>query len=302
MKDIVFLFGAGASYGAGAILPESPPLGPQLYEALAISYPGSWGSLPGEVRETFKQDFESGMQLIYDQYELAIPALMREMAVYFIQFRPYERSSLYCRLVSDLYSCGLLERVLFSTLNYECVLEYSLAGQGHDIAYFDEGAVQDVPVWKLHGSCNMFLKGIMGMGITYGQQASIDGPAEAFLDQESVIKRCLVENDLAPIMCLYMKGKPINISPSIIKQVREEWTRMVEKAKAVVCIGVRPLPEDEHIWQPLSAIQAPIYFIGDKEALESWRNSYRAGFTDYIGAKFGEAYNTLIRRLKGYED
>ena len=71
MKDILFLFGAGASYGAGDILPEKPPLGNQLYDALSSVYPQSWGSLPPSVTEKFKEgNFEDGMGEIYENYSL----------------------------------------------------------------------------------------------------------------------------------------------------------------------------------------------------------------------------------------
>jgi hypothetical protein len=42
-RDIVILFGAGASYGAGHVLPQAPPLGANLYDALAAQYPKEWG-------------------------------------------------------------------------------------------------------------------------------------------------------------------------------------------------------------------------------------------------------------------
>jgi hypothetical protein len=42
----VVLFGAGASYGAGGIVPDSPPLGWDLYDRLCRCYPDSWGALP----------------------------------------------------------------------------------------------------------------------------------------------------------------------------------------------------------------------------------------------------------------
>lgn len=137
LKNIIFLFGAGASYGAGGTLPEQPPLGFQFYPILEHIYPGSWGALPGDIRDVFRQDFEQGMQLIYDRYGALVPQLMREMAIYFVQFRPHKNSTLYCKLVSDLQATGLLPNVLFSTLNYECVLEFSLLEKGHMISYFD---------------------------------------------------------------------------------------------------------------------------------------------------------------------
>jgi hypothetical protein len=81
MRRIAFLFGAGASFGAGRILPERPPLGSHLYHELAISYPGSWGCLPTHITDTLSRDFEAGMRLVYDELGAAIPQLMREMAI-----------------------------------------------------------------------------------------------------------------------------------------------------------------------------------------------------------------------------
>jgi hypothetical protein len=53
-RDIVILFGAGASYGAGHVLPQVPPLGPNLYDALAAQYPDKWG-----LREPSREDVGS---------------------------------------------------------------------------------------------------------------------------------------------------------------------------------------------------------------------------------------------------
>lgn len=60
-KSIIFLFGAGASYGSGGIIPETPPLGFQLYEILEEIYPGSWGALPEKYKSGLRKDFENGI-------------------------------------------------------------------------------------------------------------------------------------------------------------------------------------------------------------------------------------------------
>jgi len=282
-KDIVFLFGAGASYGAGGVLPEQPPLGCQLYSILERIYPGSWGGLPVEIREVFKSDFEHGMQLVHDRVGGAIPSLMREMAVYFVQFRPHDRATLYCRLIEDLHKNGLLERVLFSTLNYECLLEFSLLHHGHGIAYFDEGTGNQVPVWKLHGSCNIFSHGVQaGPGIAYGTGVVWEGGIEAFLDSNLVIQRCLVETALAPVMCLYMHGKPLSVSPAAIHGQQKAWAERVDAASVVVSIGVRPLTGDDHIWKPLASTSAQLYFIGDSTVLDQWSKPNRTGATEHL--------------------
>ena len=61
--DTVILFGAGASYGAGHIQPEAPPLGEGLYEALATHYPNEWCSQSQLEKwaDKFRDDFEQTM-------------------------------------------------------------------------------------------------------------------------------------------------------------------------------------------------------------------------------------------------
>lgn len=304
MKDLIFLFGAGASYGSGGILPEPPPLGFQLYKILQENYPASWGSFPKEIDQAFSSnssnDFEQGMQVIYENYGEAIPSLMREMAIYFIQFRPHNCATLYDRLINDLNAMGVLSRVLFSTLNYECVLDLSLIEQGYSISYFDEGNESVVPVWKLHGSCNMFSHGLQaGPGITYGTGISWEGGVQAFLDVNRVVQHCLTETALAPVMSLYMRGKLLNVSPSSIHQLREAWSQKVAQSAMVVCIGVRPIEDDSHIWEPIAKAESPLLFVGNHESLMGWRNSKR-GITEYLGSRFHTAYTSILDRVTHY--
>ena|GEM_PF-1095690 len=301
VKSIVFLFGAGASYGAGDIVPESPPLGSQLYKALAAIYPNSWGIFPGEIKQKFEENFELGMAVIYEQYSMSIAELMQELAVYLIQFRPYSGASLYCRLVRTLQTNNLIEHVLFSTLNYDCILEFSLLNQGIPISYFPGGQNdKGVPVWKLHGSCNMFSSDIQAApGILYARGVIFEGRLQAYIDRGTVIENCL-NTALAPAMCLYMKGKPLQISPSVIKYLQEAWRDAVAKSDVVCCIGVNPLPEDDHIWNPLAETTANLYCIGNERAFTNWIKNNRKGASEFIASRFNTGFHELERRLVKY--
>ena len=296
-REIVFLFGAGASYGAGGILPENPPLGFQLYDDLEKIYPGSWGSLPSEFIDTFKTNFEDGMGLVYNNFGHTISQLMREMAIYFIQFRPYSGRSLYCKLIQSLKDYNLLQSVLFSTLNYECVFEYSLLEQNLDIDYFNNKN-DAIPIWKLHGSCNMFSESLqVGQGISYGTGIAFEGGIKASLDSNEVIEECLVKSGLAPVMCLFMKGKPLQVSPNSIKYIQEEWAKQVLNAKAIFCIGVNPLPEDSHIWDYLSETKATLYFIGDEKNFDEWNSNNRESESIFISNYFHTGFKQLLTNL-----
>jgi len=297
-KPIIFLFGAGASYGAGGILPETPPLGLQLYEILEEIYPGSWGALPEKYKGELKKDFEKGMGMVYDDFGSFIPRLMREMAIYFIQFMPYENRCLYSKLLTSLKKNSQLDNVLFSTLNYECVLEYSIVNVGFNIDYFEK-TKDSIPVWKLHGSCNMFSQGVQaGQGVSYGTGVVFEGGIEAFLDKNKIIEECLVKSGLAPVMCLFMKGKPLQVSPSSIEKLQEKWANEILNAKAVFSVGVNPLPADTHIWDPLSQTDADLFYIGDEENFNEWVSEYRENHSEFLSPYFHKGFNQLINKLK----
>lgn len=299
VRETVFLFGAGASHGARDIIPEQPPLGPQLYGVLAHIYPNSWGRLPDNAQERFERgNFEDGMEVIYEKYSHIIPELMRQLSVYIIQFRPNSGRSLYCRLIRYLRKNDLLQTVLFSTLNYDCILEFSMLRQGVGISYFDEGDTDRVPVWKLHGSCNMFSRNVRATsGVHYTKDVVFEGRLEAWLDIGTVVEKCLVNQGLAPAMCLYMRDKPLQISPSVIEQLQRSWRESILKAKNVFCIGVNPLSEDQHVWGPLGEMAGHLCFIGNEQAFRKWVGGHRTGPSEFLGRYFHESFSELERRL-----
>ena len=301
MRPIVVLFGAGASHGAGWIRPERPPLGAALFHELSRLYPGSWGALPWEIRSAFAIHFESGMGILSERAAMAIPQLMREMAVYFIQFRADDDRCLYMRLINDLRSRGILDLLAFSSLNYDCVFDLALAGCGMPLNYFDPPDAFRVPLWKLHGSCNMFSKDVTAsQGISYGSGVTFEGGIQAFLDSNRVIEHSLAETGLAPVMCLYMKGKPTSVSPSALKAVQDIWSGQIVKARAVFVVGTRPWPDDRHVWGPLAETSADVFLVGDASEGREWARRNRKGRTDTIGAYFGESYATLLQEIERY--
>ncbi len=58
------LFGAGASFGSGSVIPKPPPMTANLIRALERLFPAVWGSLPEAQRNLLRRDFEAGMKEI----------------------------------------------------------------------------------------------------------------------------------------------------------------------------------------------------------------------------------------------
>ena len=155
--DIAVLFGAGASFGAGNVFPDAPPLGRDLFDHLQRAYPESWGSLlhDDEVA-TFRDDFEQGFVLLWGkQGESRAQRLIIDMALFFTRFTLVGPNA-YSRLLHLLLAGGT-NRVCFCTLNYECLLEQAISETG--LSVFSLGRQigtnsTGLHVLKPHGSCN----------------------------------------------------------------------------------------------------------------------------------------------------
>lgn len=298
MRDILVLFGAGASYGAGGIIPERPPLGRYLYEELARIFPGTWGALPASIAIQFRGNFETGMATIYEKFGVIVPQLMREMAIYFTQFRPVSDGCLYRTFIRQLRSKGVLKRTIFSSLNYECTLETSLTLEGERFDYFNQHPKDGVPVWKLHGSCNFFADELhMSPDVSYGTGIIIEAGIRAFGDSSTVIQHCLVGTGLAPVMSLYMVGKPLAVSPSALAQIQKWWADSVASARDIVLIGVHPNPADTHLWLPLASSKSNLWFVGHKSTFESWASTREAP-SRHLATSFSESIESLTSLLK----
>ncbi|MGD9108466.1 MAG: hypothetical protein PVI75_04775 [Gammaproteobacteria bacterium] len=302
--DIVFLFGAGASYGTGGILPESPPLGNKLFFELKRCCPHSWRALPSEVDNIFCElNFETGMGEIYKKYSMYIPMLMRDMAIYFIQFRPIQSKSLYCQLIKKLSKQNFGE-VLLSTINYDCLLEYSVLNQGLTFDYHfndNDRSKKDFYLLKLHGSCNMFAGNInASQGVYYSANCVFEGGIAFSLNPNVVIEHFLVKTGLAPVMCLYMKNKPLSVSPAGINVIQKKWAEYVCNAKAVFIIGVAPNKEDIHIWNPIADSPGNIYYVGDLLAWNNWLKENQSKKAKYLGKTFDKAFKKIVTEVLKY--
>lgn len=297
----VILFGAGASYGGGDIVPERPPLGSEVYNELTRCYPRSWGAFPPTVSQTFKDNFEAGMQVLWDKYSEVVPELMQQMALYFIQFRPRAPgTTLYCALTNEIKRNGITDNVLLSTLNYECVLERAISLQGLVVNYGDFPATLDsITVWKLHGSCNMLPQGISATrGVRFTRGVTFNTAVRVISDLNEAVAYCLGDNALPPVMCLFMKGKPSQVSPGTIVAIQEAWRTLVARAEKVAIVGVHPNEEDAHLWDALGNTPASLLYIGDARAFENWCDKNRRNKPfEVIGTEFEKGFDRLVAEI-----
>ena len=72
MARFLWVFGAGASFGAGDTIPKVPPMSDELLSALERLYPQAWGQLPPDIRASLVEDFEQGMTILGDRAPMVL--------------------------------------------------------------------------------------------------------------------------------------------------------------------------------------------------------------------------------------
>ena len=298
--SVVVLFGAGATYGAGGVLPSAPPLGTGLYRELASMFPTTWGNFPSSLQGQFHANFEEGMSALWNGGSHAIPLLMQQVAIFFARYYlSSQRIDAYSKLLDDLTHSGKIVR--FSSLNYDCLFEIAVSMTGRKVNYFADAPVSDsdIIIWKLHGSCNFLPHGgvtatrgvSFGPGVTFGTDIRLVSPNE-------VATYCTGNTALYPVMAVYARGKPVQIAPTVIQRIQKFWTTAIESASTIVVIGVHPHPADKHIWTPLSATEAKLLFIGNEKAFSDWQSKYRInGDSIYLGGHFELCIKAIAENL-----
>lgn len=229
----------------------------------------------------------------------AIAPLMQQMAIFFSRFGlTTNHENLYINLFKKLKSKKLIQTTLLSTLNYECICEMAASCEGITIEYFGKEENDNAKIWKIHGSCNFKLQGLeatRGISFTHGE--GFDGGIE-FINPADVSKTYKGNTALYPSMCLYAKDKPLAIAPSTIKKFQNEWSEKVRTADKIFVIGVRPLAEDKHIWQPIADSTGNLYFVGDKGEFENWTSTYRPSKTnEYLGEYWANSETNIYEKL-----
>jgi len=146
----------------------------------------------------------------------------------------------------------------------------------------------NVTVWKLHGSCNFIPNPqeiSMRRGASYAWGVTINvglihvSPSEA-------AKWVMGDNTLYPAMCMFTLNKPSQISPGVFAEYQRKWAELTLNAENIVLAGVKPHAPDKHIWEPLAATKANVYFVGGESEFNSWSPSRGYRKTYYLGSTF----------------
>lgn len=267
---MLVLFGAGASYGSEPEEGnETPPLGNNLFSELC-KLGGVSSRLPADIKESFYGNFEEGMGVFNERMKIDLQSFHRELSSYLADFTP-SVNSYYVEMLKLLQG----RNVIFSSLNYDMMLEEAVGIMGMKINYGLGRVPGALRVIKPHGSINFWpdmpIQSFQNIYFdNYG--AVLDAPVRP-LSRRATKHRCGAETSLSPAISMYAKGKQVSICPNYVAEHQTMFASACRKATQIIIIGVRVVPEDAHIWKPILKSKAKVTYFGsdiDKLELKAW--------------------------------
>jgi hypothetical protein len=305
---IAFLFGAGASFGAGHTTPSRPPLGVELYDALASQYPGNWGPdsrIGRRYAAGLRADFEKTVSNEICMCEPALNVLEwnRDVAAFFAQFSlDGTNLDLYTQLLEFLRTAGMLPDTIFTSINYDCLLEQAAAGLGISVGY--GGAPEkssDARILKIHGSCNFVTPDLSGWIHHLTNPGSFLECAIEILPTHNLRQalqfRLRPQLSVFPVLSLYAFGKPTQAAGGQIQQIRNAWLEESGQATHLVIIGVRCNRDDKHITEGVIGTGAgSVLFVGGTQDFEGWRSLNPK--CQHVGDKFQESFEAVCQGVR----
>lgn len=297
--DTLVLLGAGASYASGVRNPDKPPLAFELFDRIVqMGGAGCFAStLPGNLQDAFRADFEAGMARLFAEHEEFVPHFQRELAFCLASYYPLPEN-LYGALLKALGT----RKVIYASLNYDLLFESAARGLGISAHYgMSKPGDGFFRLLKIHGSSNFWpvetpmygcrIKGCIG--------PDIDVPVKA-LSQEETVERCRQEmagEGVAPAMAMFEPRKRIRSCPSFVKPQLEAWGEVASRVSRIYVCGVRVREEDTHIWDVLAKSSARLTYFGfseqDRKEFFGWRDRHGRAEAEFRQGDFAAAVGCM---------
>ncbi|MFS4366439.1 hypothetical protein ACIL8P_13060 [Escherichia coli] len=287
---VLFLFGAGASFGSGPCSPSNPPLGKDLLIRMREKS-GVASTIDGALLESFIADPEQGMINFFNERNCETTHLLKQMCAYLAQFR-VEKENTYIKLFNLLKK---RKNICMATTNYDLLIEQAICSVGCLVQYHSSKRNRNnIPVLKIHGSVNFIpVANIVNIDFELPDcenSAIFDGPIDIYNDEQDVIAYCESDSALSPAVALYHPKKSVLHCPSFVKYQQEEFRSEVERSSKIFIIGLKINPNDEHIWSEIEKTSADVYIVDkDKESTITWVNSLSKKNIYHIADTFDES-------------
>ncbi|WP_151444368.1 SIR2 family protein, partial [Cronobacter sakazakii] len=220
---ILFLFGAGASFGSGPCQPTNPPLGRDLL--LRMREEGGIAStIEGDLLDCFIEDPEKGMVKFFKERNIDTTELLKQMCAYLARFR-IDDGNVYVKLFNIIKK---RKSICIATTNYDLLIEQAISSVGRYIQYHSSTrAPNNIPVLKIHGSVNFVpTASISNIGFEIPADsigAIFEGPIDVYDNADNIINYCKSDTALSPAVAMYHPKKTVLHCPSFVANQQKDF-------------------------------------------------------------------------------
>ncbi|EPT0780893.1 TPA: hypothetical protein MD067_002954 [Enterobacter hormaechei] len=296
---VLFLFGAGASFGSGPCRPTNPPLGKDLLLRMRDEG-GIASTIEGDLLDCFIADPEKGMVRFFEERNSDTTELLKQMCAYLARFE-IDHDNNYLKLLILLKA----RRICLATTNYDMLIEQAICSLGYSLQYSSAERIKNnIPLLKIHGSVN-FIPRLNIRGIRFkisgnSTNAAIsDAPIVLYDNAEDIIKYCKSDTALSPAVALYHPEKKVLHCPSIVARQQADFKLEIKRSSKIFIIGLKINPDDKHIWSEIEKTKADVYIVDlDKQHITSWTNSIRKKNIYHIAETFDESIMKIKNLLQ----
>lgn len=214
-------------------------------------------------KSAFRTDgFEAGMATIADDNRLINP-LQKELACYLAKFS-VKPDNAYVRLFNKLRGC--IDKITITTLNYDLLIEQSLASHSFHIDYNGRG--NGINLLKPHGSSNFLPQlpdgMVMSGNVMIGCGAYVGGlETKAVSTSDEIEAWCNDQknSDLSPVLAMYAEGKRVVINRDLITNTQSRYSEIIASSRLVVLVGIKHIHHDAHIWEPIEKTRPKLFVV-----------------------------------------
>jgi len=278
------------------VLPRAP-LGNELYGRLCEAPPFSHISDTAKA-QFLKYGFEAGMAAIYESGSGLVIRIQKQIAAYLLQLMPDGRPTLYDALVVALGH----KRVLWSSLNYDGLLELAAQCQFGTFDYSPFPKKRTACILKLHGSANFASNSpikVKSIGLEMPRGMGIVGGGIDVLERTVAIERW---NDpaesIGPAMSVFVEGKDELVGHDQLALWRSMWAEQLKRSGCVVCIGAHIHAPDDHIWGAVAKASGKIGFVSpERDHVAAWATEVGHKRVVHIADYFDDAAIAKVRRF-----
>lgn len=296
---VLFLFGAGASFGSGPCLPTNPPLGRDLL--LQMREEGGVAStIEGDLLDCFIADPEKGMVRFFEERNSDTTELLKQMCAYLAKFR-ISKGNVYTKLLSILKK---RKSICLATTNYDLLIEQAISSVGSFFQYYSsERRPNNIPLLKIHGSINFIpradIRNISIEVASNGRAAIFDGQIDIVNNLEKILSYCKSDTSLSPAVAMYHPQKTVLHCPSFVANQQKDFNTEIFRSSKIFIIGLKINPDDKHIWSEIEKTKADVYIVDkDKEATALWIERVSKKNIYHIANTFDESVTRIQKILR----